>query len=280
MDAAAATMILLALILIIAVLYSSVGQAGGSGYLAAMALIGMAPEAMKPTALCLNIVVALIATVRFARAGCFSWRLFWPFVLGSVPFSFIGGALALPSPVYKGFVGVLLLFAAAMLIRKSEEGGEHSESPVPGRAESLSPDRAVPPLHNRAVPPLHDRATAQLAVPTGLAIGGVIGLLSGMIGIGGGIFLSPIVLLRGWAGARESSGLAAPFILANSIAALAGHYLATGFIPAPAPLWAAAAAVGGAIGAGLGSRKLSPVAVRRILALVLLIAAMKLIATM
>jgi len=270
MDVAA--FVLLALIFVIAVLYSSVGLAGGSGYLAAMALVGMAPEAMKPAALCLNIVVALITTIRFARAGCFSWRLFWPFVLGSVPFSFIGGALALPSPVYKGFVGVLLLFAAAMLIRKSEEGGGPSESPVPGRAGFLLPDRAEPQLH--------DRTTAQVAVPTGLAIGGVIGLLSGTIGIGGGIFLSPIVLLRGWAGARESSGLAAPFILVNSIAALAGHYLAIGFVPAPAPLWAAAAAVGGVIGAGLGSRKLSPVTIRRILALVLLVAAMKLIATM
>ncbi len=247
MDAAA--FVLLALIFVIAALYSSVGQAGGSGYLAAMALMGMAPAAMKPTALCLNIVVALIATARFSRAGYFSWRLFWPFALGSIPFSFVGGLLALPSPVYKGLVGVLLLFASAMLVRKSEKPGEDDDSP----------------------------STIRVAVPTGLTIGGVIGLLSGMIGIGGGIFLSPVVLLRGWAGARQSSGLAAPFILVNSIAALAGHYLATGYIPAPAPLWAAAAAVGGLIGAGLGSRALSPVAIRRILALVLLIAAVKLI---
>jgi len=253
MAAAAATMILLALILVIAVLYSSVGQAGGSGYLAAMALVGMAPEAMKPTALCLNIVVALIATVRFARAGYFSWRLFWPFALGSVPLSLIGGALALPSPVYKGFVGVLLLFAAAMLIRKPAAVVEHSESQAP------------------------DPTVSRVGVPAGLTIGGVIGLISGMIGIGGGIFLSPIVLLKGWAGEREASGLAAPFILVNSIAALAGHYLATGFVPAPAPLWAAAAAVGGVIGAGVGSRKLSPAAIRKILVLVLLIAAVKLI---
>jgi len=244
----AASIILLALILVIAVLYSSVGQAGGSGYLAAMALVGMAPEAMKPTALCLNIVVALIATVRFARAGWFSWHRFWPFALGSIPFSFLGGSLALPSPVYKGFVGVLLLFAAAMLVRRSEGVVEQAESRV--------------------------------LVPAGLLIGGLIGLISGMIGIGGGIFLSPVVLLLGWAGARETSGLAAPFILVNSIAALTGHYLATGFIPAPAPLWALAAAMGGVIGAGLGSRRLSAATIRRILAAVLVLAAARMIATM
>lgn len=247
----AATLVLLALIFVIAVLYSSVGQAGGSGYLAAMALIGMAPAAMKPTALCLNIVVAMIAAFRYARAGYFSWRLFWPFALGSVPFSFIGGVLALPSPIYKGFVGMLLLFAAAMLLRGAGRGTEEA-----------------------------DEEECRPAVPTGLAVGGVVGLLSGMIGIGGGIFLSPVVLLRGWAGAREASGLAAPFILVNSAAALGGHYLATGYIPAPAPVWAAAAALGGLVGAGVGSRHLSPVTIRRILALVLLIAALKLIVSL
>jgi uncharacterized membrane protein YfcA len=270
MDTAA--LVLLALIFVIALLYSSVGQAGGSGYLAAMAIMGMSPAAMKPTALCLNIVVALIATIRFARAGYFSCRLFWPFALGSVPFSFIGGVLVLPSPIYKGFVGVLLLSAAGMLIRKAEGDGQNGESPAPGQEKSLAPEQAESPFP--------DRASAHAAVPTRVAVGGVIGLVSGMIGIGGGIFLSPIVLLRGWAGERESAGLAAPFILVNSIAALAGHFLATGYVPTPAPLWAAAAAVGGVIGAGLGSRRLSPTAIRRILALVLLIAALKLITTM
>lgn len=252
----AASLVLLALIFVIAVLYSSVGQAGGSGYLAAMALIGMAPVAMKPTALCLNIVVALIATVRFTRAGYFSWRLLWPFALGSVPLSFIGGVLVLPGTVYRGLVGMLLLFASAMLLFRADKGDEAIGSPAAGAGGSWP------------------------SIPVGMMVGGGIGLLSGMIGIGGGIFLSPVVLLRSWAGARQTSALAAPFILVNSVAALAGHYLATGYIPAPAPMWAAAAAAGGLFGAGLGARRLSPAAIRKVLAAVLLIAAVRLILSM
>jgi len=240
-----------------------------------MALMGMAPAAMKPTALCLNIVVALIATIRFAHAGYFSWRLFWPFALGSVPLSLIGGALVLPSPIYKGFVGVLLLFAAAMLLLKAE--GKTAQSNHAVTHEAAGGELQI---SEEGDSPTAARLRPGPPIPVGLTIGGVIGLGSGMIGIGGGIFLSPVVLLRGWAGARETSGLAAPFILVNSIAALVGHYAATGYIPAPAPLWAAAAAVGGAIGAGVGVRRLSPATIRRILALVLVIAAVKLILSM
>jgi uncharacterized membrane protein YfcA len=273
MDAAA--LVLLALIFVIAVLYSSVGQAGGSGYLAAMALIGMAPAAMKPTALCLNIVVAMIATARFARAGHFSWRLFWPFALGSVPFSFLGGVMELPSFAYKSFVGMLLLFAAAMLLRRPAHGDERIDpADTDGLAELESP------LVREGGAETAKQGVRMPGVPRRVATGGAIGLLSGMIGIGGGIFLSPVVLLRGWAGARRTAGVTAPFILVNSASALAGHYLATGYIPAPAPLWAAAAALGGVIGAGLGAFRLSPAAIRRVLAMVLLIAAVRLIMSM
>jgi uncharacterized membrane protein YfcA len=279
----AAGVVLLALIFLIAVLYSSVGQAGGSGYLAAMALMGMAPAAMKPTALCLNIVVALIATTRFARAGHFDWRLYWPFALGSVPFAFIGGVLALPSPIYKGVVGMLLLFAAGMLLLRADR-----QQIVSGQADAQTVSEGGPLAATRDDPQKRGeigRRTAdcfkpQPSVPAGLSTGCVIGLVSGMIGIGGGIFLSPVVMLRGWAGARETAAVAAPFILVNSIVALAGHYLSTGYIPAPAPLWAVAAALGGVIGAGMGARRLSAAAIRRVLAVILLVAAVRLILSM
>lgn len=111
-----------------AVLYSMVGHAGASGYLAAMALFGVAPAVMKPTALALNVLVALVTTTQFARAGHFSWRVFWPFALGSIPFAFLGGALGLPADVYKRVLGAVLVFAAYRLLR----GARAPETVPPG----------------------------------------------------------------------------------------------------------------------------------------------------
>src|SRR5919112_3910511 len=111
--------LLTVLIFAAAILYSSVGHAGASGYLAAMALVGIAPEVMKPTALALNILVATIATVRFYRAGYFYWAAFWPFVIGSVPLAFVGGAITLPGYLYKPAVGLVLLYAALRLVRST-----------------------------------------------------------------------------------------------------------------------------------------------------------------
>jgi uncharacterized membrane protein YfcA len=240
-------LILAGLIFVAAALYSSVGHAGASGYLAAMAFYGVAPEVMKPTALVLNILVAIIGTALFLRAGYFSWRIFWPAAVGSVPMAFLGGALQLPGTAYKVAVGVILLFAAAHLAW-------------------FMPD-AVTDRRQRRPPPIGPAVLA----------GAGIGLLSGLTGTGGGIFLSPVLLFMGWASARHAAGVSAAFILVNSIAGLAGHLSGVRFLPPAIPVWAAAAVLGGVLGAGLGSRKLATRTLQRLLAAVLVIAGAKLI---
>ena len=237
--------ILAAAILLMAALYSSVGHAGASGYLAAMALAGLAPAVMKPTALTLNILVALIATVRFYRAGYFSWRVLLPFAVSSIPFAFIGGALSLPGSVYQKLVGLALLFAAYRLWMRAAARAEAEARPVP--------------------------------LPAAVALGAGIGLLSGITGVGGGIFLSPILLLAGWAETRQASGVAAAFILLNSVAGLAGHVASVQNVPSSIYLWGAAAVAGGLLGTELGRRRLATVTLRRVLAAVLVIAGLKML---
>lgn len=230
-------------ILVMAVLYSSVGHAGASGYLAVMALAGLAPTVMKPTALTLNILVALIATFRFYRAGYFSWRILLPFALSSIPFAFLGGALTLPGPVYQKVVGLALLFAAFRLWMHAVARADAEAKPVP--------------------------------LPAAVALGAGIGLLSGITGVGGGIFLSPILLLAGWAETRQASGVAAAFILVNSVAGLAGHLASVRNVPDSIYLWGAAAIVGGLVGTELGRRRLATVTLRRVLSAVLVVAGLK-----
>jgi hypothetical protein len=244
------TLILAALILLAALLYSSVGHAGASGYLAVMALMGLAPEAMRPTALILNILVASIATIRFARAGYFVWRDFYPFALTSIPAAFIGGALALPSQIYKPVVGVILLLAAAELMRSARRAAE---------GEAVHPDPGVP-------------------LAWALPIGAGVGLLSGLTGTGGGIFLSPILLFARWVGMRRSACVAAAFILCNSIAGLTGTRVVAEALPPDLALLLGAAGVGGLIGSQFGSHLLPIAMLRRLLSLVLAIAGLKLIA--
>jgi uncharacterized membrane protein YfcA len=233
------------LIFLAAALYSSVGHAGASGYLAAMALFGLAPAVMKPTALMLNILVAVIATTKFYRAGFFSWKLFRPLALASVPFAFIGGAVSLPGYLYKPVVGIVLLYAAYRLIA----------------GKGIKPDVAHP-------------ATLPLA-----ASGAGIGLLSGLTGVGGGIFLSPLLLFFGWSETRQASGMAAAFILVNSVAALLGHYSAVSHVPSEVLAWAPAAILGGWIGAQYGSKRLPAPVILKLLAAVLLVAGLKMLLT-
>jgi uncharacterized protein len=233
------------LIFAAALLYASVGHAGASGYLAAMALFGVAPDVMKPTALVLNILVAAIATIKFYRAGCFSWVIFWPFALGSVPFAFIGGAISLPGYLYKPVVGGVLLYAAYRLL---------SPNPVK-KSEEL---KSVP-------------------IAWALVLGISIGLLSGLTGVGGGIFLSPVLLFMGWAEPRQTAGISAPFILLNSIAGLSGHLFSISTLPSAIPIWAVAAIVGGYIGADYGSRRFGNITIKRLLAAVLVIAGFKML---
>ena len=237
--------ILTALILLAALLYSSVGHAGASGYLAAMALMGVSPEVMRPTALTLNILVAVIATTKYYRAGAFSWRLFWPFALASIPFAYLGGALTLPGDVYKPLVGAVLIYAAWRSFRTAH-----------GAAHVVA---ARPPL-------------ALL-----LIVGAGLGFLSGLTGVGGGIFLSPLLLLFRWAEVRVISGIAAAFILVNSIAGLLGVMVTAPALPQALPYWAVAAVVGGYVGAEYGSRRLGSPSIQRLLAVVLVIAGVKMV---
>ena len=235
---------LTALFFLMAVLYASVGQGGGSGYLAAMALLGVAPEDIRQTALTLNVVVAGIGLVKFARAGFFDWRLCLPFVVASVPAAFLGGALSLPSEVFKPTVAVILLWAAGLLIWRP---------PAPGEKPSGSPPHLV-----------------------ALGAGGGIGLVSGLIGIGGGIFLAPLLILRRWADPKTTAGLSSAFILVNSLAALAGVFSHSPGFPPLLPIWMAVVAMGGWVGADFGAKRMSAKTLQKVLAGVLVVASLKL----
>lgn len=239
--------LLTALIFGAALLYASVGHAGASGYLAAMALMGIAPAVMKPTALSLNVLVAVVATYRFYRVGAFSHRLFWPLAFASIPLAFIGGTLSLPSHYYKPLVGALLIYAAWRSFKTASTSAHVIIQPV--------------------------------GIPTLLAIGASLGLLSGLTGVGGGIFLSPILIFFKWADTKVVSGIAAAFIFVNSVAGLLGVMTHTQTLPASLPYWAIAAVIGGFVGAGLGSRKLGNPTIQRLLALVLLVAGLKMMLT-
>lgn len=234
-------MILGALVFAAAALYASVGHGGASGYLAAMALVGVAPEAMRPAALTLNVLVASVGAVLFYRAGRFSWPTFWPFAVLSVPFAFVGGAATLPGAVYRPVVGAVLLYAAVRVVRERSE---------------TAPPRAIPPA-------------------VALTAGAAIGLLSGLVGVGGGVFLSPLLLLAGWADVRTASGVAAAFIVVNSVAGLLGQAVQGVTFPPFLPALAVAAVAGGWTGARAGSRRLPAPAVRRLLAAVLVVAGVK-----
>lgn len=238
-----------ALILVVATLYAAVGQAGASGYLAVMGVVGLEPAVMKPTALILNLLVAAIGTLGFARAGLFHWRTFYPFGVLGMPFSFAGGMVDLPHRLYYPAVGGMLLLAALELIRStwSARGG---------------PDR-VP-----AAPPF---------LPA-LASGAVIGFVSGMTGTGGGIFLAPVILLMGWVETRRAAAVSAAYNLLNSAAALAGAWTSIAALPPALPWWLAAAGVGGIIGAGLGSRHIPVGVLRYLLAAILAASGMKMLA--
>lgn len=244
------TLLIAALIFLVAVLYSTVGHAGASGYLAAMALFGIAPALMKPTALTLNIIVAIVGTIRFCRAGFFSWRTFWPFAAASIPAAFIGGWLTLPASIYKAIVGAVLLYSAVRIFFSAKRADEQeTKSPPIGGA---------------------------------LICGGAIGLLSGLTGVGGGIFLSPLLLMMHWAKTKETAAVSVTFILVNSIAGLLGHGLFAHFttvatLPRAALIWAPAALVGGLIGTEFGTRRLPIAGIRRWLSLVLIVAGLKLL---
>jgi uncharacterized membrane protein YfcA len=232
-------------VLLVAFLYSAVGHAGASGYIAVMALFSVAPSIVKPTALALNILVASLASYQFWRAGHFSCRLFWPFGLVAMPMAFLGGYLNLPANLFNMLVGLVLLASAARLLLKP-----------PAEAEPQAPSK-----------------------PAALTAGGALGLLAGFTGTGGGIFLTPLLIFMRWAHTKTAAATSAVFILGNSVAGLAGNLSATQQIPGMALPLVGAVALGGGAGAWLGSRKLPHTAIKRLLAAVLGIAGLKLIFT-
>jgi uncharacterized protein len=232
-------------IFVVAVLYSSVGHAGASGYIAVMSLLSLAPAVIKPTALALNILVASIATMQFLSAGHFSWRLFWPFALLAVPFAFVGGYVTLPDVGFKLLVGIVLLYSSVRLVIQGSS----------------------------------DRPAREPPLGLALAAGAGIGLLSGLTGTGGGIFLTPLLLFMGWARPKTAAAVSALFILLNSSAGLLGNVSSTNSIPSFILPLLIAAGIGGAIGSYLGSRSFGATSIKRLLAAVLLIAGIKLLFT-
>jgi len=226
-------------IFVIAMLYASVGHGGASGYLAVMALFSLHPAALKPTALVLNIVVAGVGSWLYLSARQFSWRAFWPFALTSIPASYLGGCFNLPPHYYRPLLGVVLLFAAWRMFVRTERADAEIRLP---------------------------------RLPIALAIGAVLGFFSGLIGVGGGIFLSPLMVLLGWARVREVSGVAALFILVNSVAGLLGHVGSLQQVPDYVPLLAVMALAGGTVGAMGGSRHLPVATIVKVMAAVLVTA--------
>ena len=239
------SLLLAALFFAAALLYASVGHAGASAYLAAMALVGVAPETMRPTALVLNLFVATIVIVRFARAGHLPWRSLVPLAIGSVPAAFLGGSIDLPGEIYRPLVAAVLLVGAWRLATAS--------------------------------PPVDDEDRPGVPWLPGVAAGAAIGLLAGLTGTGGGIFLTPLLVLAGWTGTRDAAGLSGSFILVNSVSGLAGLLGGGIGLPPALPLWIGAVAVGGLIGSWLGAARYSVLSLRRALALVLVLAAAKLV---
>ena len=255
------------LILLAAALYSSVGHGGASGYLAAMALFGLAPAVMRPTALCLNLLVSSLGALRFWRAGHFRWRTFWPFAATSIPAAYVGGAITLPTTLYKQLVGLALLFAAVRLFLHARKlTGANDATP-----------RDVAANGRAATTAAEDAAVRDAPLWLAMLLGVVIGLLSGLTGVGGGIFLSPLLLLAGWANARQTAAVSAAFIFVNSAAGLLGNPAGVRSVSAALPYFALAALAGGIVGTEFGSRRLPPPWIRRLLAAVLVVAGLKLI---
>ena len=232
---------LILLLAIMAFLYASVGHGGASGYLAIMAIFAIAPPVMKQTALLLNLGVSLMSFIAFYRQGYFKWNLFWPFALGSIPAAFLGARIPLTDSTYKQILGACLFLAVI-----------------------------------RMVVTLKESEPRKLNLGMGVLAGSAIGVLSGMIGIGGGIILSPLLLLFRWASLKEAAAVSALFIFVNSVSGLAGLKTWIPMDQSQMMYWLAASLVGGFEGARWGAAIASNVKVKWILALVLIIASLKL----
>jgi len=235
------------LFFLVALLYACVGHAGASGYLAVMAVMGFAPATMKPTALALNIFVASIASIKFYRAGAFSKHIFIPLIITSIPSAYIGGLISLPGYIYKPLIGAVLIYAALQSFYTSNK-------------------------YNLI-------ETKSITLPHLLITGVLLGFLSGVSGVGGGIFLSPLLLFLRAEQPKVISGIAAAFILVNSIAGLLGAFSSGASIPEVAPYWIIAVIFGGYLGAEMGSKRLKNPVILKLLGLVLVTAGIKMFLT-
>jgi uncharacterized protein len=228
-----------------ATLFTSVGHGGASAYIALMALFGLETAVIRPTALVLNILVTSFSSVRYVRAGLFDWRTLWPVLLGAVPMAFLGGSIHLPGEYYKPLVAFVLFISALRLF-------------WPDMIKSLPGVRQMP-------------------IWLGILSGALLGLLAGLTGTGGGIFLSPLLIFTGWADIRKASGITSVFILCNSMAGLAGNYASIGAVQHQTWLFAGAVLCGAILGTHLGISAFAKTGILRALGVVLLIASAKLV---
>lgn len=231
-------------ILVIAFLYASVGHGGASGYLALLAILGFAPDMMRPSALLLNLLVSLVAFAQFARAGHYRFSLFWPFALASIPMSYIGAGIDLDPMIYTRVLAVCLLVAVARLLGVFGAWRTGTRNPN---------------------------------IPLALLIGATIGFVSGMIGIGGGILLSPVLLLLRWCTAKESAAVSALFIFVNSASGISRAWGGGEWLTPDVIGWVIAASIGGLIGSAIGAKHFSDLRLRQVLGAVLLFASIKLL---
>jgi uncharacterized protein len=232
------------LLFIVALLYGSVGHGGASGYLALMAIFNVSVDSMKPSALILNLFVSLIAFVQFRKAGYFDLKLFLPFALASVPLSFLGGLVHVDAAIYKVLLGIFLLFAVVRM---------------------LFFDKVSTPSNSR------------LPTYTSYFIGGFIGFLSGLLGIGGGIILSPILILLYKTQQKQAAAISALFIFVNSVAGLLGQWTKGVHIDTNIYFYVLVAFIGGSIGSYMGSVRINQQGLKYVLSAVLGIAIIKLV---
>lgn len=235
---------LLILFFIIAFIYSSVGHGGASGYIAILAITGFFTPELVPVILCLNILVSSVALTNYSRKGHFVWKLFWPFAVASIPAAFAGGYLQLEADLFFVIVGlILLLMAGAILFKTYWKFKDYNVKAV--------------------------------NIPVALLAGAGIGFLSGLVGVGGGIFLSPLILFLGWGTIRQIAAVSALFVLMNSLSGLGGHLFTTDILWSTAALFVLPVLIGGYLGSRLGAKTADPKIIRLMLAVVLVIAGVK-----
>ncbi len=235
---------LVAVIAAVSLLYATVGQAGGTAFVAVIAFAGLPASEMRPTALVLNIAAASYATWRLHRKDMIDWPFFTRIAVASLPAAFVGGMVVLESKPYFVLTGSLLIIAAVLMVLRRNAGNGVDHKPSPWH----------------------------------LSVAGAgAGFLSGVSGVGGGVFLAPLLIVLGWASPQRAAYLSAPFILFNSLLGFGGVWIA-GQVPAPATIvYGVGALAGSIVGTAIGLRWMSDRATRYVLAAILLFAGLRLL---